>query len=185
MPLCRQSEDTWAHRCWSCEEADKIQQPAVQTSDALKPYAAKALNSNMHPMWLRGIIPMDWYQLPPPAGDAIGIFLQLKTQATMDISHATLYLDESGGQYCAEPLLRRAGWGLAAIQKGSRRMLGAISGTVEGSVQTATRAAIMALVFALDKFRGSLEVVPDSKYLVDGINVRRRHERPQGTNADA
>ena len=111
-----------------------------------------------------------------------GIFLDLKSRPTLDASQWIFYLDESGGPFSAEPLLRRAGWGLAAFHKDSDQLLGGIAGTIEGVAQTSNRAALLALEFALDRFRGDLEIVPDSKYVVDGINRKKRHMIPVGAN---
>ena len=111
-----------------------------------------------------------------------GIFLDLKRSPTLDASQWTLYLDEGGGPFSAERLLRRAGWGLAAFHKDSDQLLGGIAGTIEGVAQTSNRAALLALEFALDRFRGELEIVPDSRYVVDGINRKKRHMIPVGAN---
>ena len=109
-----------------------------------------------------------------------GIFLDLKSCPTLDASQWTLCLDGSGGPFSAEPLLRRAVWGLAAFHNDSDQLLGGIAGTIEGVAQTSNRAALLILEFALDRFRGDLEIVPDSKYVLDGRNRKKRHMTPVG-----
>ena len=187
-PLCGGPADTWSHRCWECAAPNALPAPEIRETNHLQPEARKALDEHKHPLWLRGIIPLAWYQLPAAPQQATievtGVFLELKNSLTLDASQWTLYLDESGGPHAAEPLLRRAGWGLAAFHKGSSQLLGGIAGTVEGVSQTSNRAALLALEFALDRFRGHVEIVPDSKYVVDGVNLRKRHLFPSGANSD-
>ena len=72
-------------------------------------------------MWLRGLVPTDWYKLPDPPQDVtcelVGVLHSLQGGDNLGSCSWILFLDEFGGKHAAEPILRRAGWGVSVMTK--------------------------------------------------------------------
>ena len=136
-----------------------------------------------HPcFWLRGLIPMDFYDITPPCEDltarGFGVLRGaiLGGPQRIDASKYFWYLDESGGEHVADPLLRRCGWGLALIPRSTTNetfwiLVGGILGNLLGRHQTPARVALTALWAALELSFGDLIVKPDAKFLIDGFQA--------------
>ena len=152
------------------------------------------ISKDATPLWARGLVPIAWYEIPPattkPIIELTGALRVLADRPAVAVSSWVIYLDESGGAHSAESLLRRAGWGLAVLRRRTGcwdadcEIIGGVSASLEGEVQTANRSALAALAYATKHFTGRIEVVPDSKYVVAGINDKKRHLLRVGINSD-
>lgn len=117
--------------------------------------------------------------------------------AKMEASEWIPFIDESGGPLAAEPVLRQAGWGVAALQGQAADydcalrsgqhdpppLVGGVAATLAGQSQTSDRAALAALSYIVQKFVGNVVVGPDSEYVYDRV-LKARYRAPTGANAD-
>ena len=190
-PFCNDCHDSLAHRCWQCPAVDGIADDDIANSNAMKRFAISALDRNENEcQWLRGLTPISCYNLEQAAWEEKqerhGVCIGMTEANPLDAIDCTVYLDESGGAFSSEVLLRRAGYGLAFFtgrrphenERDACNMIGGIASSIAGPIQTTNRACLAAVCCALRLTIGAIEIVPDATYLINGIR-ERRHLQPQ------
>ena len=84
--------------------------------------------------WLRGLVPRAWLTIDPlPTARTWSNGILGGGRA--NVHGETLYIDESAGNNSSVPHLRRAGWGIVALDD-EGEAAGAAAGTQGGEVQT-------------------------------------------------
>ena len=159
--------DNEAHRVWQCPVVRASADPSIKGTNHLAGEALANLHSD-EAFWCRGLVPRAWLsQFRPPPGQhpVVGTGCFENCVFPVDLQGQKIYLDESGGKFSANTLLRRCGWGLAVCrQDGS--VLGGFWAPLAGEEQTHYKAALVALRFLLEHSVGDIVVLPDSLALV-------------------
>lgn len=191
-PLCGEEPDCEFHRAYECRIICEADNEVIKNTNNLARWAKRHW-TQLPCLWLRGIIPLDMLATARPSSSRVfrsyGCFSHLGENDVFDCSAFTWYVDESGGAHSAEPLLRRCGWGIAALRNGlvptdDLQFAGGFASSLPGDEQSPNRACVDALAWILGASFGDLCIKPDSAYVVDGVNLRARLIKAEGSHAD-
>jgi len=116
--------------------------------------------------WARGLLPKAEVATPPPQTTYIpattGIFSHNSPKLKTD--NLLFAIDESGGQFASEPVLRRTGWAIAATtrhQDDSIQVVGVMWSPLPGPRQTSARACLHGVDHLLASTEGTATIAPD------------------------
>ena len=118
--------------------------------------------------WCKGLVPKKVFvPFQPPLGqrEVVGTGCFENCVFPVDLQGQKVYVDESGGKFLANTLLRRCGWGLALCNPDCS-VRGGFWAPLAGQEQTHYKAALVALRFLIEHSVGDIEVFPDSQAFV-------------------
>ena len=105
------------HRFWLCEDNCSIHGNAIDAPSHLV-NVAKRVGERQQCYWFRGIPVESLFRVDPPPDivnfQNIGNFADLYIDSS-GVPNFHIFSDGSGGKYSSDPLLRRCGWGWAAV----------------------------------------------------------------------
>ena len=194
--LCGDIDDE-LHRSWGgCPVIAAAALPEVERTKHLEVRARE--QAQIFPcLWLRALTPESLMpHIPSPHIETVvcthGIFegMDVTVPGAFSCDGLVFYVDESGGEFASDPLLRRCGAGAAAMLKADGHaadplnLLGAIAATLPGDFQTPARACLHMVLMLLTFAYGSLDLRLDCKLVVDGLTWQDRPKRPQGVHGD-
>ena len=140
--------DTEEHRAWNCPVVLASDDPAIRGTSHLRGEALAGMQADAA-YWCRGLVPKKWlaaFQPPPGQRQVIGTGCFESCVFPVDLHGQRVYLDESGGKFSANPLLRRCGWGLAVCDA-EGEVQGGFWAPLAGQEQTHYKAALVGLRF--------------------------------------
>ena len=154
---------------WGCEKNKELpsQAPEFQARRALR--GAQKVPC----FWLRGIIPKDWVDVPPPPTEVE--FYEYGELALEANGNLTLYGDASGGIHSGDARLRRVGGGIVQLAgAGTFDIQWMRYGGLPGSRQTTNRGEAWwlfeALKAAVRVKATKLKYITDSQYVFKGVH---------------
>ena len=114
--------DNEYHRAWgSCPEISQANLPEVARTQHLLPHALEG-SATAPCLWLGGLTPLpNFGNIPGPLNTTsyktFGCLMPMQLQAhrAMDATGLRFYVDESGGHWAKDPMLRRCGAGVAVF----------------------------------------------------------------------
>ena len=145
---CGQADEDDLHTFWTCPHNANNQHENVSQTQYLIPRAK--LGSTTHPcMWLRGILPSSFTQLPVEHASPLDVLVSVLHQPeNMLWDSGTYYGDASGGENTSFKELRRVG--VAAVRVDlSGNVLYAISSNLPGPIQTVGRGELFAALLVV------------------------------------
>ena len=168
-PRCNRAVDTPFHQVWECKHNESIDSPWVRDTQRLQARAQQ--EKDEYPcFWIRGVVPAEWTtaQIPPvPEEPIVRVWGALSQELYHLPVGAFMATDASGGDYSADPRLRRVGWGLVAFTS-DLKLLGFRFGTLPPGEQTVPRGELYAAWQAVSCTSGGEELLSDSDYVVKG-----------------
>lgn len=162
---CRQALDDDFHRVWACPCNEQITSRHVQGTQTM---AAEALQEGQREhacFWVRGIVPLSWYQVPEPSAQRTRRLVAFPAAAPL--RGGVYATDGSGGKYSQDPLLRRCGWAWVQMIEGKPGF--AKFGCLEGPKQSVPRAELVAVAEVVRETVGDVEVLTDHLNIVKGF----------------
>ena len=176
-PLCGYQNDGEGHRMWHCEVIKQSQDKDIVGSNHLIKDAVK-LDPDVDDsglmrwqripcFWIRSLIPSKWFSVEAPSEQKLWLN-GICQEAIWCTGGRHVYIDESAGEFSANPWLRRAGWGMV-ILGADRQVIGAASGTQPGEDQTQTMAVLSAVLYLLKNSQGDVVIRPDCNMAVEGL----------------
>ena len=117
--LCFGAEGTEVHRCWECPVILDLPDEAIISSNHLCQRASEHFQTSPA-RWLRGITPNQCLQIRAPLAERVfggfGAYSTADAEFKFCSEGLVVYVDESGGNFAKDPLLRRCGWGIAVLR---------------------------------------------------------------------
>ena len=182
-PRCGQEVETLQHRCYGCPRNQDIPCCSRMASQLVRRANVELDNGRNSSLWLRGLTPSSWTEVPPPP-EQVEVEWAIKDVDATCSFEGTIFAggDGSGGRHGKDSRLRRAGWGAVILraQRGiapsalAEATFAAIgSAPVAGPHQSVNLAELLAFRHVLEctQHLSSLRLlyVLDSKYVSRGM----------------
>ena len=182
-PRCGQEVETLRHRCYGCPRNQDIPCCSRMASQLVRRANVELDNGRNPSLWLRGLTPSSWTEVPPPP-EQVEVEWAIKDVDATCSFEGTIFAggDGSGGRHGKDSRLRRAGWGAVILraQRGiapsalAEATFAAIgSAPVAGPHQSVNLAELLAFRHVLEctQHLSSLRLlyVLDSKYVSRGM----------------